>query len=121
MNYGDAKGVTASCVRDCPLGGVARLFPVACRLARLPSRRFLVVPLCAAPLFSCLRALSFGFVTTGVSSSRCPRVPRYLRLFCSCLRYFVVVNGGLCPFIFQGFLFHLVDLLGVFLCVSRMW
>ena len=42
-------------------------------------------------------------------------------LFCSCLRYFVVVNGGLCPFIFQGFLFHLVDLLGVFLCVSRMW
>lgn len=37
MNYGDAKGVTASYVRDCPLGGVARLFPVACRLARLPS------------------------------------------------------------------------------------
>lgn len=35
-------------------------------------------------------------------------------LFCSCLRYFVLVNGGLCPFIFQGFLFHLVDLLGVF-------
>ena len=32
----------------------------------------------------------------------------------SCLRYFVVVNGGLCPFIFQGFPFHLVDLLGVF-------
>lgn len=32
----------------------------------------------------------------------------------SCLCYFVVVNGGLCPFIFQGFLFHLVDLLGVF-------
>lgn len=32
----------------------------------------------------------------------------------SCLCYFVVVNGGLFPFIFQGFLFHLVDLLGVF-------
>lgn len=32
----------------------------------------------------------------------------------SCLRYFVVVNGGLCPFIFQGFLFRLVDFLGVF-------
>ena len=26
MNYGDTKGVTASCVRDFPLGGVARLF-----------------------------------------------------------------------------------------------
>lgn len=99
MNYGDAKGVTASCVRDCPLGGVARLFPVACRLARLPSRRFLVVPLCAArrvAVFPSAR-LVFEFLFRRVFLLA--RVLCYLRLFCSCLRYFIVVDGSLYPLI----------------------
>ena len=58
--------------------------------------------------------LCFSFLHLLFLFSSLLRIPRYLRLFCSRLRYFVVVNGGLCPFIFQGFLFHLVDLLGVF-------
>lgn len=58
--------------------------------------------------------LCFSFLNLLFLFLLCCVFPRYLRLFYSCLRYFVVVNGGLCPFVFQGFLFHLVDLLGVF-------
>ena len=58
--------------------------------------------------------LCFSFLRLLFLFLLCCVFPRYLCLFCSCLCYFVVVNGGLCPFIFQGFLFHLVDLLGVF-------
>lgn len=112
MNYGDTKGVTASCVRDFPLGGGAcfRLFAGICAA---PLGVFVAVSLCAAPLFSCLRALSFGFCYDGCFFFLLTRVLCYLRLFCSCLRYFVVVDGSLCPLIGICFCF-LFCVVGVF-------
>ena len=56
MNYGDTKGVTASCVRDCTLGGVARLFLVVRRDMRRPSRCFCCcVAVCRALVFPSAR------------------------------------------------------------------
>ena len=105
MIYGDTKGVTDSCVRDFPLGGVARLFLVVRRDMCRPSRCFLAVSLCAAPLFSCLRALSFGFCYDGCFFFLVARVLCYWRLFCLVLRYFVVVDGSWCPLIVICFCF----------------
>lgn len=83
-------------------------------LARHPSA------FCDFLLCCCVSAALPGFSLAPLLVFVCPllffsllRVCRLFASFCSCLRYFVVVNGGLCPFVFQGFLFHLVDLLGV--------
>ena len=92
------------------------------RLWRCEPRRFVI---CSAVsggvlVFGCLpgeRATSL-FLRFLVAPFRARFVAVYVS-FCSpacfplfasvlyCLRYFVAVNGGLCPFIFQGFLFHL--------------
>ena len=58
MNCGDTKGVTASCVRDCPLGGVARLIPVVGRAARHP---LFVLSHCAVSCAMCVD-LCFSFL-----------------------------------------------------------
>lgn len=92
------------------------------RLWRCELRRFVI---CSAVsggvlVFGCLpgeRATLFLCFLTALSRARCVLTsvflsytfcfffllccvfPRYLRLFCSCLRYFVVVDGSLCPLI----------------------
>ena len=75
----------------------ARLFA---GVARRPS---LSLFYCCVVSFALSRRLCF-FLFARVSSSYCPRVCPLFASVLSCLRYFVVVNGGLCPFIFQGFL-----------------
>lgn len=74
--------------------------PTTGEQARLPSRRFLVVPLCAARRVAVFPSahLVFEFLFACVSFLLA-RVLCYLRLFCSCLRYFVVVDDSLCPLI----------------------
>lgn len=74
---------------------------------------FVAVSRRAAPLFSCLRALSFGFCCDGCFFFLVARVLCYCRLFCLVLRYFVVVDGGLCPLIVICFCF-LFCVVGVF-------
>lgn len=89
------------------------MFLVVRRDMRRPSRCFLAVSLCAALTFSRLRALSFGFCCDGCFFFLLARVLCYWRLFCLVLRYFVVVDGGLCPLIVICFCF-LFCVVGVF-------
>ena len=98
------------------------MFPVVCRAGAPPSRFlwFLAALLCERRVTRFLARAPFGFCLSAFILFVVACFPLFASVL-PCLRYFVVVNGGLCPFICQGFLFHLVDLLGVFLCVSRMW
>lgn len=89
------------------------MFLVVRRDMRRPSRCFLAVPLCAALTFSRLRASSFGFCYDGCFFFLLARVLRYWRLFCHVLRYFVVIDGSLCPLIVICFCF-LFCVVGVF-------